>query len=123
MFAVVTLRRFLCLLALIGVVFGPVRIVTAASAMAVSGMQMAAMLGMDGSQAMPCCPDQGPTQKHDCAKACSLALKCSSTTPAKDERAGGWHIDLSYRELPHFILQENRLPSALVEPPARPPKV
>lgn len=121
MFAVVALRRFLCVLALLGVVLGPVSVGTAASAMALSSdMQMDAMTGMDD---MSCCPERQPAQKNDCGKTCPLALVCSSIILAHGSKANSWRIDLSARVLSHPILQDNRLPSALVEPPARPPKV
>ncbi|WP_141679401.1 hypothetical protein [Ensifer adhaerens] len=119
-FAVVALRRFLCVLALLGIVVGPVSVSTAASAMALSSdMQMDAMTGMDD---MSCCPEQQPVQKNDCGNTCPLALVCSSIILAHGSKANSWRIDLSARELSHPILQETRLPSALVEPPARPPK-
>ncbi|WP_234823099.1 hypothetical protein [Ensifer adhaerens] len=117
---VVALRRFFCVLALLGVVLGPVSVGSAASAMALSpDMQMDAMAGMDD---MSCCPEQKPAQKNDCGKTCPLALVCSSIILAHGSKANSWRIDLSARDLSHPILQENRLPSALVEPPARPPK-
>lgn len=120
MFVVVALRRFFCVLALLGIVLGPVSVGTAASAMALSSdMQMDGMAGMDD---MSCCPEQQPAQKNDCGKTCPLALVCSSIILAHGSKANSWRIDLSARELSHPILQENRLPSALVEPPARPPK-
>ena len=120
MFVVVALRRFFCLLALLGVVLGPVSVGTAASAMALSSeMQMDAMAGMGD---MPCCPEQQPAQKNDCGKTCPLALVCSSLILAHGSKACSWRVDLSTRDLSHPVLQENRLPSALVEPPARPPK-
>lgn len=120
MFVVVALRRFFYVLALLGVVLGPVSVGTAASAMALSpDMQMDAMAGMDD---MSCCPEQQPAQKNDCGKTCPLALVCSSIILAHGSKANSWRIDLSARELSHPVLQENRLPSALVEPPARPPK-
>ncbi|THK35345.1 hypothetical protein EHS39_25350 [Ensifer sp. MPMI2T] len=123
MFAAAALRRFLCLLALLGVVLGPVSVSTAASAMVLSSdMQMEAMPGMEHSDDMSGCPEQQPVQKNECGHKCPLALICSSTILAHDEKAGGWRVDLSSRELSHLILQENGLPSALVEPPARPPK-
>lgn len=123
MFVVVALRRFFCLLALLGVVLGPVSVGSAASAMALSpDMQMEAMPGMDGSMDMPCCPEQQPAQKNDCGKTCPLALVCSSIILAQGSKANSWRVGVSSRELAHPILQESRLPSALVEPPARPPK-
>ncbi|MCA1408316.1 hypothetical protein I6F26_30380 [Ensifer sp. IC3342] len=122
MFAVVALRRLLCLLALLGVAFGPVSVSTAANAMALSSdMQMEAMPGMDGSDDMSNCPEQQPVQKNECGKACPLALLCSSTILAHED-TGGWRISLESRELSHGLLQDSHLPSALVEPPARPPR-
>jgi len=123
MFAVVALRRFLCLLALLGVVLGPVSVSTAAGAMALSSdMQMEAMPGMDGFDDMSGCPEQQPARKNECGKACPLALVCSSIILVHEDRASSWRVDLSSRELSHAIRHDSQLPSALVEPPARPPK-
>ncbi|WP_026186522.1 hypothetical protein [Ensifer sp. BR816] len=123
MFAVVALRRFLCLLALLGVVIGPVSVGTAASAMALSSdMKMEAMAGMDGVEDMSDCPEEQPAQKNRCGSACPLALICSSTILAHEYKADGWRIDLASLELSHGSLHDSHLPSAIVEPPARPPK-
>lgn len=66
MFAVVALRRLLCLLALLGVVLGPVSVSSAAGAMALSSdMQMEAMPGMEASDDMSCCPEKQPIQKNE----------------------------------------------------------
>ncbi|PDT76536.1 hypothetical protein [Sinorhizobium sp. BJ1] len=122
MFAVVALRRFLCLLALLGVVFGPVSMSVAANAMALSSdMQMEAMPGMEGAEDMSCCPEQQPAQKNECGRACPLALLCSSTILAHED-TGGRRISLESRELSHGLLEDSHLPSAIIEPPARPPK-
>ena len=119
----VALRRFLLSLALLGIVFGPVTVGAAASAMALAGqMQMAAMPGMDNPGDMSCCPEEKPAQKSDCGSACPLALICSSSILVHEPRTDGWRVDLSWHGLSHDLLQESHLPSALVEPPARPPK-
>ncbi|MCA1493432.1 hypothetical protein I6F11_21175 [Ensifer sp. NBAIM29] len=123
MFAVVALRRLLCVLALLGVVLGPVSVSTAANAMALSSdMQMEAMPGMESSDDMSGCPEQQPAQNNECGKACPLALVCSSIILVHEDKASGWRVDLSSRELSHAIRHDSHLPSALVEPPARPPK-
>ncbi|WP_244512750.1 hypothetical protein [Ensifer sp. LC163] len=119
----VALRRLLLSLALLGIVFGPVSVGVAASAMARSSeMQMAAMPGMDNPDDMSCCPEEKPVQKSDCASACPLALICSSSILVHEPKTDGWQVNLAWRGLSHDLLQEGHLPSALVEPPARPPK-
>lgn len=123
MFAVVALRRLLCLFALLGLVAGPVGVGTTVSAMVLSsGMQIEAMPGMGSSDYMSCCPDKEPIQKNKCAHACPWALICSSTILAHENTADRWRVDLASRALSHGLLQEGHLPSAIVEPPARPPK-
>lgn len=122
MFAVVALRRLLCLLALLGIVLGPVS-AAASEVVLSSDMQMEAMAGMDGSDDMSGCPEQQPVQKNKCGSACPLALICSATILAHEHKAEGWRVNLASRDLSHGFLQESLLPSAIVEPPARPPKI
>lgn len=124
MFYLVVLRRLMLALALLGIVLGPMSVSTAASAMAASSdMQMAAMPGMDSADEMPCCPDEQPSpQKNPCGSACPLALLCTSIILAHDHSNESWPVNLTSRGLSHRFLQESQLPSAIVEPPARPPK-
>jgi hypothetical protein len=123
MLVVVAFRRFLCLLALLGIVVGPVSVGAAASAMALSSdMQMTSMPGMDGSDDMSGCPEEQPAEKNKCGSACPLALICSTTIIAADHRADGWRISLGTHDLSHAFLQEGHLPSAIIEPPSRPPR-
>lgn len=126
MFCLVGLRRLMFALALLGIVVGPVGVSTSASAMAASSdMQTAVMPDMDMASAdeMPCCPDEQPApQKKACGPACPLALLCSTTILAQKDNSAGWRVDLTLLALSHDLLQEDHLPSAIVEPPARPPK-
>ncbi|WP_331374755.1 hypothetical protein [Sinorhizobium chiapasense] len=123
MSVVVALRRFFCLLALLGIVLGPVSISTTASAMALSSdMRMEAMADMRDADDMSCCPEQQPVQKNECGSTCPLALVCSSTILAHEDSVAGWRVDRASLYLSHAFLQESQLPSAIVEPPARPPK-
>ncbi|WP_244520140.1 hypothetical protein [Sinorhizobium glycinis] len=122
MIAMVVLRRLLFAFALLGIMFGPVSVSAAASAMALSSdMQMASMPGMDDVDDMSGCPEEQQAQK-DCGKTCPLALICSSTILADENRADGWRMRLATRSLSHGFLQEAHLPSATVEPPPRPPR-
>lgn len=122
MFYLVVLRRLMLALALLGIVLGPMSVSTAVSAMAASSdMQMAAMPGMDSADEMPCCPEEQP-QKNTCGSSCPLALICSSTILVHEHSADGWRVDLASLGLAHQFLQDSQLPSAIVEPPARPPK-
>lgn len=115
MFALV-LRRFLLGIVLLGIVLGPVSIVTAASAMVVSGeMQMS-------DEDMSCCPEQQPVKTKDCGSACPLALICSSSAVVHEPTVVDLHVALAWRGLSNDFRQEGQLPSAIVEPPARPPK-
>ncbi|MFC0808854.1 hypothetical protein ACFHWW_26015 [Ensifer sp. P24N7] len=123
MIAMVVLRRFLFAFALLGIVLGPVSVGAAATGMALSSdMQMVAMPDVDSVNDMSDCPEEQPAQKNLCGTACPLALICSSTILAHEDRAEGWRVNRTSRELSHGFLQESHLPSALVEPPARPPK-
>lgn len=126
MFYLVVLRRLMFALALLGIVVGPVSVSTAAAAMAgMSDMQMASMPDMDmaSGDGMPCCPDEQPApQKNTCGNTCPLALLCSTNISAHKDISDGWRVDLTLLRLSHDLLQEDHLPSALVEPPARPPK-
>jgi len=122
MFAVVALRRFLCLLAMLGVVLGPVSAAAGTNAMAPSGPRMEVMAGLDVADDMSDCAEQQPVQKKDCGPACPLALLCSSTILAHEDTTDAWRVDIAARELSHGLLQERHLPSAILEPPARPPK-
>jgi hypothetical protein len=119
----VVLRRLLFAFALLGIVVGPVSVSAAASAMALSSdMQMAAMPGVDDGDDMSGCPDEQAPQTGFCGKACPLALICSSTILANENRADGWRVRLASRSLSHGFPQEAHLPSAIVEPLPRPPK-
>ncbi|XNY09569.1 hypothetical protein ACMFL9_32320 (plasmid) [Sinorhizobium meliloti] len=123
MIAMVVLRRLLFAFALLGIVLGPVSVSTAASAMALSSdMQMAAMPAADDVDDMSGCPEEQQSQKDFCGKSCPLALICSSTILADEQRAAGWRVRLASRSLSHGFPQEAHLPSAIVEPPPRPPK-
>jgi hypothetical protein len=120
MIVVTAIRRILYLFALLGIVFGPVSIGTAASAMAISSdMQMEEMSGMGD---MSCCPEELPSQNSDCGKTCPLALICSSIVLVHQNGASGWTVALNPRSLPIGTLEQSNIASALVEPPARPPK-
>jgi hypothetical protein len=85
-------------------------------------MQMAVMPGADDVDDMSGCPEEQPSQKNFCGKACPLALICSSTILADENRAVGWRVRLASRSLSHGFLQEAHLPSTIIEPPPRPPK-
>lgn len=124
MIAMVVLRRLTFALALLGIVLGPVSVSTAASTMALSSdMQMAAMPSAGDVDEMPGCPEEQQSQKDFCGKACPLALICSSTILADEHKPAGWRVRLASRSLSLGFLQEAHLPSAIVEPLPRPPRV
>ncbi|MBY3177612.1 hypothetical protein HFO27_23735 [Rhizobium leguminosarum] len=125
---VVAIQRLLCVLAMLGVILGPVSMGVAESAMASSA---AAMAGMDMqmtsadtasmTEEMPCCPGEKQPPNY-CSKNCPLALICSSMllVPASDAAS----LSVSYPGAPPFLVgHDASLASAMVEPPARPPCV
>ena len=122
MFVIVALRRFLCLFALLGVGLGPVSVGTANALALSSAHQMQAVVGVDQQHVMSDCAEQQPAQKKDCGPACPLALICSSIVLAHDDTTDGWRVDIASCEQSHGLLEEGDLPSAIVEPPAPPPK-
>jgi len=125
---VAAFQRLLCVFAMLGVILGPVSISTAESAMASSaGVSMA---GMDMSSApdevastngdMPCCP-KAKTVTPGCTKDCPLALICSSMMLVHPPHSAGMRIAFPWT-LGFQLLHDASLTSALVEPPARPPR-
>lgn len=125
-------QRMLCVLALLGVMFGPVSVGVAESAMASSGsismsdpmpdMQMpsAEMERAAVADGMPCCPKAQPVVP-DCQKNCPLALICASMVLAHPPQAPftkaafPWTISFP-------VMPEDNLASTVIEPPARPPR-
>ncbi|WP_033056915.1 hypothetical protein [Sinorhizobium arboris] len=122
MSALAALRRFLCLLALLGVVVAPVSVGTSTSAMAASDMRMEAMASMDVSEDMSCCPQQQLPRKNDCGSPCPLGLICAGSVLAHADRAEGWGVHRDARGASHTLLHDSELSSATIDPPARPPK-
>jgi hypothetical protein len=121
-----TVHRLFLLVAMLAVVVGPMSIGVASSAMASSGaMTMEAMTssmpGMQMAEEMPCCPGKHPI-KLDCAKDCPLALVCTTSIFAHAPDSHGWSFAISWQSHRYGFLPTSQLMSALVEPPARPPK-
>lgn len=125
--SIAAFQRLLYVLAMLGVIIGPVSVSVAESAMASSSRVMAEMqmpsetaethaMGSD----MGCCPAEQP-KPIDCSKNCPLALICSSMllVPAPDMAS----LSASYSVPPSFVIgHDANLASALVDPPARPPR-
>ena len=126
---VAAIQRLLCVLAMLGVIFGPVSVGVAESAMASSGpaemagmdMQMVSADTASTTEVMPCCPDE-KQRPIDCSKNCPLALICASMLLVQASDAAS--LSVSYAGVPSFLVgHDASLASAVVEPPARPPRV
>lgn len=121
-------QRVLCMLAMLGVILGPVSIGVAESAMASSGHSAMANMEMTSASAeahsmsgdMPCCPNE-KQPPIDCSKNCPLALICASMLLVQAPNMAS--LSVSYPGVPSFAIgHDANLASALVEPPARPPR-
>jgi len=137
-------QRLLCVLAMLGIILGPVSIGMAESAMAMTGgmpamVQEAANMQMQGdspqsdslqkvtaagetstSDEMPCCPKAKPVAPG-CQKGCPLALICSSMILVHPSHPSTGHVEIPWM-VSFAILHDDSLTSADVEPPARPPR-
>ncbi|TKT66196.1 hypothetical protein [Rhizobium sp. LC145] len=123
MVAVIALRRFLLLFALLGVLFAPASLGTAMATVASSADGQMEMAGMPETDAgMPCCPEEKPVKKPDCGKPCLLALVCSTSLVANLSPALEWTIDVALGDQIYAPMRESLHLSAISEPPARPPK-
>jgi hypothetical protein len=121
-----SVHRLLLLVAMLAVVIGPTSIGVAGSAMASSGnapieAMASYMPGMQMTEDMPCCPDEQPV-KPDCAKGCPFALVCTTSILGHAPDSHGWSSAISWQSHRYDLLPASQLMSALVEPPARPPK-
>ncbi|NLR97300.1 hypothetical protein HGP17_10710 [Rhizobium sp. P38BS-XIX] len=120
------IRRLFLLVAMLAVVVGPMSLGLASSAMAFSGaMTMEAMASampsMHLAEEMPCCPEKHPA-KIDCGKGCPVALVCTTSLLAHAPDSRDWSFVISWQTHRYDILPTSQLMSALVDPPARPPK-
>lgn len=116
------IQRVLCVFAMLGVILGPVSIGMAETAMASSGvMSMDAMPGMSMPEAMPDCLKE-QSQKFDCGKNCPLALICTTAIFAQMPNDQRWSVSVQWTSHRYDLMPASQLTSALVEPPARPPK-
>lgn len=120
------IHRLFLLVAMLAVVLGPASIGLAGSAMASSSAAMTddmdSMAGMKMTEEMPCCPESQPI-KPDCAKGCPLSLVCTASIFAHAPDAHGWSYAISWRSHRYDLIPTEHPTSALIEPPARPPKV
>ncbi|MFS8049481.1 hypothetical protein [Rhizobium sp. BR 314] len=119
-------HRLLLLVAMLAVIIGPMSIGLAGSAMASSGAvtmedMASAMPGMQMAEDMPCCPDEQPV-KPDCARGCPLALVCTTSIFGHAPDSHAWSFSISWQSHRYDLLPASQRMSALVEPPARPPK-
>jgi len=121
-----TIHRLFLLIAMLAVVVGPMSIGLAGSAMAFSApaameAMSGDMSGMKMAQDMLCCPQKQPV-KPDCAKACPLALVCTTSISASAPDNHGWSFAISWQSHRYDLMLAAQLTPALIEPPARPPK-
>ncbi|NNH41861.1 hypothetical protein [Rhizobium laguerreae] len=121
-----TVHRLFLLVAMLAIVIGPMSIGLAGSAMASSGAatmddMTSSMPGMQMAENMPCCPDEQPV-KPDCAKGCPLALVCTTSIFAHTPHVDGWSVAVSWLSHRYDLMPASQRTSALIEPPARPPK-
>ena len=106
---------------MVGIAAGPMSVGATAAAMAPSSGVMTAVNDA-AMEHPPCCPEERTKPVEGCRTACMLSSICSAPMPACENKADGWKVELSASELAHPVAQESRLPSALVEPPSRPPR-
>jgi hypothetical protein len=121
-----TVHRLFLLVAMLAIVIGPMSIGSASIAMASSGSatmeaMASAIPGMQMAEGMPCCPEKQPV-KSDCAKGCPLALVCTTSIFAHAPDSYGLSFAISWLSHRYDFLPASQLTSALVEPPARPPR-
>lgn len=125
---VAAFQRLLCVFAVLGVTLGPASVGMAETAMASSGRSV--VTGMPSPSAsddmalmqadMPCCPNE-KQPPIDCSKNCPLARICASMLLVQAPDTAS--LPVSYLGVPSFAIGHNAsLASALVEPPARPPR-
>lgn len=109
------LRRLLPILAIAGLVAGPLTIPVGGPAMAAA--TMAAM-----SDGMPCCPDEKPTVP-DCQKTCPLMAMCAANSFSLSPTLSNLAMVLRGTGdaiRPHSDVMGDAL---AIEPPARPPRI
>lgn len=117
------IHRLLFVFALLGIILGPVSIGAAGSAMAASGpAAMDGMVGMEMPDDMPCCLEKNPI-KFDCGKACPLPLSCTTTIVGQSASEHALSVNFTWLARQFPIGPHFELASALVDPPARPPRV
>jgi len=117
-----TIRRLFLCVAMLAVFVGPMSIGLAGNAMAMDGAGSSmSMPGMNMVEKMPCCPDEHPT-KPDCFKSCVLALLCTTSFTADTPHGASLPLSETWQSHRYEFLPAAQLTSALLEPPARPPK-
>ena len=120
----VNLRQLPAMLAVLGLVFGPLarpanampgpEIASATSAATIDAIPTGAM------EDMPCCPDEGPV-KFDCQKDCPLMALCMTTTMQNISASSACLIQFNASSV-IFPADERNLESLFQSPPAKPPK-
>lgn len=118
------IHRLLFVIAMLGIVVGPMSIGAADSAMAASGpVAKDSMAGMDMPDDMPCCPDEQPT-KPDCgSKSCPLAVLCTTAIVGQVATSNSWSLNVGWTAHRFLVPLHAELVSSLVDPPVRPPMV
>lgn len=121
--AKMSFRPMLFVLALLGIVAGPMSIGYARSIMLAAENGSAIAMSMTGMSAdMPCCPDDMPIKPGLGGNACPLALVCT-TVIVGNPAFGSISFSPRMHSTPLLAASDAELTSSLVSPPARPPKI
>ncbi|MFJ1310864.1 hypothetical protein [Agrobacterium pusense] len=119
---VTTLRRFLFLFAVLGLLFAPASVVMATAAMT-PGTDAQMNMKMDSKADMPSCANEQPVKELDCGKPCPLALICSTSLVGSFGSTAEWKSVVEMHDLKFSLPGEDDVRSTISEPPARPPKI
>ena len=124
--SLLTMRRFLSALAILGLLVGPLTKpamamgefadANTATIHAETPLDEKAQMGE-----MPCCPDESPA-KSDCVKDCPLMAMCMSKTMQHIALSAGLPLQFAVASV-LFPGDERLLYSLFQSPPARPPKI
>ncbi len=117
-------RVMLFVLALLGIVVGPMSIGYARSIMLAAENGLAVEMSMmDMSADMPCCPDVMPIKPGSGGNLCPLALVCTTVIVGNPTFGSISSFSPSMHGSPLLSASDAELASSLVSPPARPPKI
>lgn len=116
------LSRLLPILAIVGMVIGPIAVPAGAGGIAAAAMTMAPDAVMSAD--MPCCPSQQQQQMPDCGKAtCPFLTVCSAKCFPNGSAVNSVlpQLILGVRQID--LRDEDQLSSLVPSPPTRPPRI